>query len=53
MFEELNQDFEPKKNRHVPSPRTRSPRAARTARQLRKATGFQGAHRRRNKHWSW
>jgi hypothetical protein len=56
MFDETNQEPESKKNRRsssAQSPRTRAPRAASASRHARKATGFQGSHRRRNKHWSW
>jgi hypothetical protein len=54
MFKDSNQDEDAKGSRrqHLNS-RLRPPRATRSTRRKKRATGFGGAHQRRNKHWSW
>ena len=53
MNDELPSNDEPKKNRRPAELKTRAPRASSASRYSKKVNGFNGSHRRRNKHWNW
>jgi hypothetical protein len=54
MNDETDLPAESRRSRLTVSARPKTPRAARTLRDKKKAaTGFGGSHQRRNKHWSW
>jgi hypothetical protein len=55
LLDDYDPQDEPKRSRVAKSKRIGAPRAARTVTPIKKKTtpGFGGAHRRRNKHWSW